>query len=110
MRTDRAAVELSTADIFAARTSVRYFEDRPVAGADLAVLEAACARHGHHGRRLLLVRAGAAARAVWLTAIGGDLYGSVFAGALPGPLRELAGVDGARRLQLFACAVGHPRA
>lgn len=87
----------------------REFADAALTVLVVGDLEAACARHGDHGHRSLLIRAGAAAHAVWLTAIARGLGGSVFAGALPGALRELAAVDGARRLQLFACAVGHPR-
>lgn len=87
----------------------REFADAALTVLVIGDLEAACARHGDHGHRSLLIRAGAAAHAVWLTAIARGLGGSVFAGALPGALRELAGVEGARRLQLFACAVGHPR-
>lgn len=87
----------------------REFADAALTVLVIGDLEAACARHGDHGHRSLLIRAGAAAHAVWLTAIARGLGGSVFAGALPGALRELAAADGARRLQLFACAVGHPR-
>jgi hypothetical protein len=71
-------------------------------------LRAAEDRHGAHGHRLGLVRAGAAAHAGWLHAIEASLTGTVFAGALPTALRGLAGVDGSERTQLFALAVGHP--
>ncbi|WP_051471146.1 nitroreductase family protein [Patulibacter minatonensis] len=71
-------------------------------------LRAAEERHGAHGHRLGLVRAGAAAHAGWLHAIETQLTGTVFAGALPTALRGLAGVDGSERTQLFALAVGHP--
>jgi len=73
----------------------------------LGDLAAAEARHGCHGHRLALLRAGAAAHAGWLAALGAGLVGGVFAGLLPGPLRGLAGVDGASRAQLFALAIGH---
>lgn len=65
-------------------------------------------RHGSHGHRLLLVRGGAAAHSGWLAAIGAGLDGSVFAGFLPVALRELAGLDGYTRMQVFALAIGPP--
>ncbi|GIF12922.1 nitroreductase family protein [Actinoplanes teichomyceticus] len=71
-------------------------------------LAAALARHGSHGHRLLLSRAGAAGHAAWLTALRLDLVGTVFAGLLPHVLRERAGADGYHRAALFAFAVGHP--
>ncbi|AEV84088.1 Putative nitroreductase [Actinoplanes sp. SE50] len=71
-------------------------------------LAAALARHGSHGHRLLLTRAGAAGHAAWLAAIRLGLVGSVFAGLLPHVLKELAGADGYRRAALFAFAAGHP--
>ncbi len=71
-------------------------------------LAAAVARHGSHGHRLLLSRAGAAGHAAWLTALRLDLVGTVFAGLLPNVLRERAGADGYQRAALFAFAAGHP--
>ena len=71
-------------------------------------LAAALARHGSHGHRLLLTRAGAAGHAAWLTALRLGLVGTVFAGLLPHVLRERAGADGYHRAALFAFAAGHP--
>jgi hypothetical protein len=71
-------------------------------------LAAALARHGSHGHRLLLSRAGAAGHAAWLTALRLGLVGTVFAGLLPHVLRERAHADGYHRAALFAFAAGHP--
>ncbi|HEY0531945.1 MAG TPA: nitroreductase family protein [Actinoplanes sp.] len=71
-------------------------------------LAAALARHGSHGHRLLLSRAGAAGHAAWLAALRLGLAGTVFAGLLPNVLRERAGADGYHRAALFAFAAGHP--
>ncbi len=65
-------------------------------------------RHGEHGHRLLLSRAGAAAYAGWLTALDHGLAGSIFAGFLAAALRPLVPVDGYHTTQLLALAVGHP--
>jgi hypothetical protein len=70
-------------------------------------LAAALARHGSHGHRLLLSRAGAAGHAAWLTALRLDLVGTVFAGLLPHVLRERAGADGYHRAALLAFAAAH---
>ncbi|GLW30282.1 nitroreductase family protein [Actinoplanes regularis] len=71
-------------------------------------LAGALTRHGSHGHRLLLTRAGAAGHAAWLTAVRLRLVGTVFAGLLPHVLRERAGADGYHRAALFAFAAGHP--
>lgn len=73
-------------------------------------LAAALARHGSHGHRLLLSRAGAAGHAAWLTALRLHLVGTVFTGLLPHVIWERAGVDGYHRAALFAFAAGHPAA
>ncbi|WP_436535061.1 nitroreductase family protein [Actinoplanes sp. HUAS TT8] len=73
-------------------------------------LAGSLARHGSHGHRLLLSRAGAAAHAAWLAALRLHLGGSVFAGLLPHVLRERAGADGYHRAPLLAFAVAHPAA
>jgi Nitroreductase family len=65
-------------------------------------------RHGSHGHRLLLSRAGAAGHAAWLAALRLRLAGTVFAGLLPHVLRERAGADGYHRAPLLAFAVAHP--
>jgi hypothetical protein len=71
-------------------------------------LAAALARHGSHGHRLLLTRAGAAGHAAWLAALRLHLVGTVFAGLLPNVLRERADADGYHRAALFAFAAAHP--
>ena len=87
----------------------REFAQAPalvVVGGNLA---AALQRHGSHGHRLLLARAGAAGHAAWLAALSLDLVGSVFAGLLPTAFCELTGGDGYLRAPLFAFAAGHRR-
>ncbi|MFI1994123.1 nitroreductase family protein [Actinoplanes sp. NPDC020271] len=73
-------------------------------------LAASLDRHGSHGHRLLLSRAGAAGHAAWLAALRLRLAGTVFAGLLPHVLRERAGADGYHRAPLLAFAVAHPAA
>ena len=68
----------------------------------------AIATDGSHGHRRLLERSGAVAETIWLAAVRRGLGGSIFAGFLPSALRSLAGVDGFRRTQLLAVALGHP--
>ncbi|MEU6970951.1 nitroreductase family protein [Kitasatospora aureofaciens] len=70
-------------------------------------LEDALEAAGSHGHRRLLERSGAACEAAWLTAVDADLSGSIFAGFLPSALKRLVGIDGFRRTQLLALAVGH---
>jgi hypothetical protein len=70
-------------------------------------LAGAIDRHGSHGHRLLLTRAGAAGHAAWLAALRLRLAGTVFAGLLPHVLRERAGADGYHRAPLLAFAAGH---
>ncbi|MEU0675213.1 nitroreductase family protein [Streptomyces sp. NPDC006172] len=71
-------------------------------------LAASLDRHGEHGHRLLLTRAGAAAHTAWLTALDRGLAGSIFAGFLSSALKPLVQVDGYRSAQLIAFACGHP--
>ncbi|GIF05515.1 nitroreductase family protein [Actinoplanes siamensis] len=71
-------------------------------------LAGALDRHGSHGHRLLLARAGAAGNAAWLAALRLHLGGTVFAGLLPHVLRERAGADGYHRAALIAFAAGQP--
>ncbi len=73
-------------------------------------LAGAVERHGSHGHRLLLSRAGAAGHAAWLAALRLHLAGSVFAGLLPHVLRERAAADGYHRAPLLAFAAAHPAA
>ncbi|MET9697337.1 nitroreductase family protein [Streptomyces sp. NPDC006529] len=70
-------------------------------------LAASLDRHGEHGHRLLLTRAGAAAHTAWLTALDRGLVGSIFAGFLSSALKPLLPVDGYRSAQLLAFACGH---
>ncbi len=70
-------------------------------------LLASCARHGDHGYRLLLSRAGAACYTAWLAAIDEGLAGVVFNGFQPAAARHIFGPSMARR-QLFALALGYP--
>lgn len=86
----------------------REFAQAPALLVITGNLAAALTRHGSHGHRLLLTRAGAAGHAAWLAALRLDLVGTVFAGLLPHVLRERAGADGYHRAALFAFAVGHP--
>lgn len=69
-------------------------------------LAAALERHGSHGHRQLLVRAGAVLHHAWLGALSLGLAGCIFAGLLPNALRDLAGTDGYTRMPLLALAVG----
>ena len=69
-------------------------------------LGGAIARHGTHGHRTLLLRAGAAAHRAWLAAESLDLVGCIFAGLLPQAVRELAAADGFVRAPLLAFALG----
>ena len=86
----------------------REFAEAPALLVITGNLAAAVARHGSHGHRLLLTRAGAAGHAAWLAALRLGLVGTVFAGLLPSALRERAGADGYHRAALFAFAAGHP--
>lgn len=71
-------------------------------------LQDALATAGSHGHRILLERSGAASESAWLTAVHRGLTGSIFAGFLPSALKSLAAIDGFRRTQLLALAIGHP--
>lgn len=73
-------------------------------------LAGALERHGSHGHRLLLSRAGAAGHAAWLATLRLHLAGTVFAGLLPHVLRERAAADGYHRAPLLAFAAAHPAA
>ncbi|WP_217365466.1 nitroreductase family protein [Bacillus velezensis] len=65
-------------------------------------------QYGSHGYRHLLVRGGAAAHNAWLAALTLGLSGTIFAGALPRPLKENTPIDGIRRSQLCAFSFGKP--
>ncbi|MFF8838278.1 hypothetical protein [Streptomyces sp. NPDC015130] len=73
-------------------------------------LDAAVHRHGAHGYRLLLTRAGSAAYAMWLDGVAHGLVGSVFAGFIPAAVRGPLLSDGTSRQQIFALALGLPPA
>jgi hypothetical protein len=68
---------------------------------------ASCVRHGSHGYRLLLTRAGAACHTALLSAINDGLCGTIFAGFHADAARMLLGTSMVRR-QLLAVAVGPP--
>ncbi len=79
------------------------------AGAIVAIVgnvDEAVARHGGHGYRTLMARAGAAGYAIWLEAVAAGLVGCVFAGFLPAAIRLSLRCDGVSRQQLFAVALG----
>jgi nitroreductase len=86
----------------------REFATAPAMVFVLGDLAAAVRRHGSHGHRLLLTRAGAAAHAAWLAALGRGLDGAVFAGLLPSAVAQLLGSDGYHSASLFAFSVGWP--
>ncbi|MBC9954092.1 nitroreductase family protein [Leucobacter sp. cx-42] len=63
---------------------------------------------GDHGYRLLLERSGAAAEVAWMSAVENGVSGSIFAGLVPSTLKQLLGVDGFKRVQTIAIAIGYP--
>ncbi|GAA1577982.1 nitroreductase family protein [Streptomyces globosus] len=73
-------------------------------------LDAAARRHGGHGYRVMLTRAGSAAYAMWLDGVAHGLVGSVFAGFIPAAVRGPLLSDGTTRQQVFALALGLPPA
>ncbi|MEU3428488.1 hypothetical protein [Streptomyces gardneri] len=73
-------------------------------------LDAAVHRHGGHGYRLLLTRAGSVAYGMWLDGVAHGLVGSVFAGFIPAAVRGPLLSDGTSRQQIFALALGLPPA
>lgn len=84
----------------------REFSRAPAVVAVTGNLAAALDRHGRHGYRQLLLRAGAAAHYGYLAVLGLELGGCLFAGLLMKPLRELANLDGYREAPLFALSFG----
>ncbi|MGW8975635.1 nitroreductase family protein [Streptomyces platensis] len=86
------------------------FADAPAIVLVCGPLAASLGRHGEHGHRLLLARAGAAAHTAWLTALDRGLVGSIFAGFLSAALKPLVPVDGYRSAQLLAFSLGRPPA
>ncbi|MEU3568947.1 nitroreductase family protein [Kitasatospora sp. NPDC036755] len=83
------------------------FADAPAIVLVCGPLAGSLDRHGEHGHRLLLTRAGAAAHTAWLTALDLGLVGSIFAGFLSAALKPLVPVDGYRSTQLLAFSLGH---
>ncbi|MFI8105624.1 nitroreductase family protein [Streptomyces sp. NPDC086023] len=73
-------------------------------------LDAAVRRHGGHGYRLQMTRAGSTAYAMWLDGVAHGLVGSVFAGFIPAAVRGPLLSDGTTRQQVFALALGLPPA
>ncbi|MFJ7159595.1 nitroreductase family protein [Streptomyces sp. NPDC101118] len=73
-------------------------------------LDAAVERHGGHGYRLQMTRAGSTAYAMWLDGVAHGLVGSVFAGFIPAAVRGPLLSDGTTRQQVFALALGLPPA
>ncbi|MEC4020248.1 nitroreductase family protein [Streptomyces sp. H27-D2] len=86
------------------------FADAPAIVMTCGPMAASLDRHGEHGHRLLLTRAGAAAQTAWLTALDRGLVGSIFAGFLASALKPLVPADGYRSAQLLAFSCGYPLA
>lgn len=86
----------------------REYADSPALVLVLGALGAALERHGDHGYRLMLLRAGAVAHAGWLAADALGLDATVFAGLLPSAVTALTGSDGFTRGQLFGLTFGAP--
>ncbi|WP_053690382.1 nitroreductase family protein [Streptomyces sp. WM6372] len=84
------------------------FADAPAIVMACGPLAASLDRHGEHGHRLLLARAGAASQTAWLTALDRGLVGSIFAGFLASALKPLVPVDGYLSAQLLAFSCGYP--
>ncbi|MEU5418770.1 nitroreductase family protein [Streptomyces sp. NPDC001407] len=83
------------------------YADAPAIVIVCGPLAASLDRHGEHGHRLLLTRAGAAAQTAWLAALSHGLSGSIFAGFLAAALKPLVPVDGYRNVQLLAFSLGY---
>ncbi|MCX4731502.1 nitroreductase family protein [Streptomyces sp. NBC_01363] len=86
------------------------FADAPAIVMTCGPMAASLDRHGEHGHRLLLTRAGAASQTAWLTALDRGLVGSIFAGFLASALKPLVPADGYRSAQLLAFSCGYPPA
>jgi SagB-type dehydrogenase family enzyme len=67
----------------------------------------ACARYGAVGHRSLLVRSGAMANRLWLSAMGAGLAGAIVAGIVPAMANPLLGLDGFQNAAVVMFAVGH---
>jgi Nitroreductase family len=107
-RTATPVMELPTSADAEALTLQREFAAAAAVVAVLSDVDHAERRHGAHGYRRLMTRAGAAVYAMWLEAVAHGLVGSVFAGFLPAAVRLPLRCDGVSRHQLFAVALGSP--
>jgi SagB-type dehydrogenase family enzyme len=70
-------------------------------------LASGCARWGAFGYRQLLLRAGAAANRLWISALDLGLAGCIVAGLVAGATTRQLGLDGYRSANLLAFVVGH---
>jgi len=107
-RTATPVMALPTPEAVEALTLQREFAAAAAIVAVLSDVDGSEARHGAHGYRRLMTRAGAAVYAMWLEAVARGLVGSVFAGFLPAAVRVPLRCDGVSRHQLFALALGSP--
>jgi hypothetical protein len=107
-RTATPVMDLPTVAAAEALTLQREFAAASAVVALLSDVDGAECRHGAHGYRRLMTRAGAAVYTVWLEAVARGLIGSVFAGFLPAAVRVPLRCDGVSRHQLFAVALGAP--
>jgi hypothetical protein len=107
-RTATPVMDLPTPADIEALTLQREFASAAAIVAVLSDVDRAEARHGAHGYRRLMTRAGATVYAMWLEAVARGLVGSVFAGFLPAAVRLPLRCDGVSRHQLFAVALGSP--
>jgi hypothetical protein len=107
-RTATPVMALPTRADVEALTLQREFAAAAAIVAVLSDVDGSEARHGAHGYRRLMTRAGAAVYAMWLEAVARGLAGSVFAGFLPAAVRGPLRCDGVSRHQLFAVALGSP--
>lgn len=71
-------------------------------------VEKAVQLYGPRGYNRLLKKAGAIAEYSWLQTIDLGYAGTVFAGILPSGLGKISDLDGYRKCQMFAFALGHP--
>jgi hypothetical protein len=71
-------------------------------------VERAVQLYGPRGYNRLLKKSGAIAEYSWLHTIDLGYVGTVFAGILPSGLRKISDLDGYRKCQMFAFALGHP--
>lgn len=104
----RPEVALPDAGVLADMVLQPEFAEAPALFLVVGSLEAAVREDGGHGHRVLLERSGAAAESAWLAAVDRGFGGSIFAGFLPSALRRFTGIDGYRRTQLLALALGVP--